>query len=126
MAKGRGVDDINGFMDEGTEFIGELRFRNTFRVDGYLKGRVISENTLVVGEAGRVDAEIDCGIVSIRGKVNGHVRGRDRIELLGGAEVHATLSTPRLVIEEGAFFEGDCQMGGEGADPSATRPPARA
>jgi cytoskeletal protein CcmA (bactofilin family) len=108
--KGLTAEDLNGFMDAGTEFHGELRFRNTFRIDGKLKGRIVSENTLIVGEAGEVDAEIECGVVSIRGTVSGRIQGRERIELLAGSKVKATLVSPRLVIEEGAFFQGDCEM----------------
>ena len=71
--KGLAAEDLNGFMDEGTEFNGELRFRDTFRIDGRLKGRIVSDNTLIVGESGQVEAEIDCGVVSIRGVVTGRV-----------------------------------------------------
>jgi cytoskeletal protein CcmA (bactofilin family) len=110
--KGLPSEDLNGFMDEGTEFHGELRFRDTFRIDGRLTGKVVSEHTLVIGESGKVDAEIDCGVVSIRGTVTGRVNGRQRIELLAGARVQATLVSPRLVIEEGALFQGQCDMGG--------------
>jgi cytoskeletal protein CcmA (bactofilin family) len=114
MIKLKGVpnEDLNGFMDEGTEFHGELRFRDTFRIDGQLSGKVFSEHTLIVGEAGKVDAEVDCGVVSIRGTVSGRVTGRERIELLAGAKVQATLVSPKLVIEEGAFFQGQVDMGG--------------
>jgi cytoskeletal protein CcmA (bactofilin family) len=108
--KSAGSEELNGFMDEGTEFLGELRFRHTFRVDGRLRGRIVSENTLVVGESARVEADIDCGVVSIRGSVVGRVLGRQRIELLAGARVQGTLVAPKLVIEDGATFEGDCQM----------------
>jgi cytoskeletal protein CcmA (bactofilin family) len=108
--KGLTAEDLNGFMDAGTEFHGELRFRNTFRIDGKLKGRIVSENTLIVGESGEVDAEIECGVVSIRGTASGRIEGRERIELLSGSRVRATLVSPRLVIEEGAFFQGDCEM----------------
>jgi cytoskeletal protein CcmA (bactofilin family) len=110
--KGLPSEDLNGFMDEGTEFHGELRFQDTFRIDGRLTGKVLSEHTLIVGEAGKVDAEIDCGVVSIRGTVTGRVTGRQRIELLAGSKVQATLVSPKLVIEEGAFFQGQCDMGG--------------
>jgi cytoskeletal protein CcmA (bactofilin family) len=110
--KGLPSEDLNGFMDEGTEFHGELRFQDTFRIDGRLTGKVLSEHTLIVGEAGKVDAEIDCGVVSIRGTVSGRVTGRQRIELLAGSKVQATLVSPKLVIEEGAFFQGQCDMGG--------------
>ena len=111
-------EDLNGFLDEGTELQGELRFRDTFRIDGKVKGRIVSENTLIVGESASVDAEIDCGVVSIRGTVTGRVKGRERIELLAGSRVQASLASPRLVIEEGAFFQGDCDM-----NPSAKETP---
>jgi cytoskeletal protein CcmA (bactofilin family) len=103
-------EDLNGFIDEGSEVLGELRFRNTFRVDGRVKGRIVSENNLIVGETGDVEAEIDCGVISIRGKVVGQVRARQSIELLSGSQVFGTLSTPKLSVEEGALFQGDCDM----------------
>ena len=107
----KGAEDLNGFLDEGTEFSGELRFRDVLRIDGHAKGKIVSDNTLIIGETGFVDAEIDCGVVSIRGRVSGEVRGRQRIELLSGCRVQARLVSPKLLIEDGAFFEGDCQMG---------------
>ena len=110
--RGFAAEDLNGFLDEGTEVNGELRFRDALRVDGRIKGRVVSDNTLIIGETGQVDAEIDCGVVSIRGRVSGQVHGRQRIELLAGCRVEATLVTPKLVIEDGAFFHGECRMGG--------------
>jgi cytoskeletal protein CcmA (bactofilin family) len=109
--KGLVAEGLNGFMDEGTEFLGELRFKDTLRIDGRLKGKIVSDNTLIVGESGHVEAEIDCGVVSIRGTVTGRVHGRQRIELLAGSKVLATLVSPKLVIEDGAFFQGDCEMG---------------
>jgi len=108
--KSLAADDLNGFMDQGTELLGELRFKDTFRVDGHVKGKIVSDNTLIVGETGHVEADVDCAVVSIRGTVKGHVHGRERIELLAGAKVEATLVSPRLVIEEGAFFQGNCDM----------------
>lgn len=108
--KGLAAEDLNGFMDEGTEFHGELRFRHTFRVDGRIKGRIVSENTLIVGETGQVDADIECAVVSIKGTVTGRVHAKERIELLAGSRVQAALVSPRLVIEEGAFFQGECDM----------------
>jgi cytoskeletal protein CcmA (bactofilin family) len=110
--RGFAAEDLNGFLDEGTELNGELRFRDALRVDGRIKGRIVSDNTLIIGETGQVDAEIDCRVVSIRGRVSGQVHGRERVELLAGCRVEATLVTPKLVIEDGAFFHGDCRMGG--------------
>jgi cytoskeletal protein CcmA (bactofilin family) len=127
MIKIKGLaEDLNGFLDEGTEFIGELRFRDTFRVDGRVKGKIVSDNTLVVGETARIEADIDCGIVSIKGSVTGNVQGRQRVELLAGAKVQGSLASPRLVIEEGAFFQGDCDMSTAQKAAVVTLSPARA
>lgn len=120
--KGFGAEELNGFLDLGTEVVGELHFKNAFRIDGRVKGRILSENMLVIGETGDVEADIDCGIVSIRGRVQGHVHGRDKIELLAGARVQGTLESPRLVIEEGAFFQGDCDTSAADA-PAGVRGP---
>lgn len=122
--KGLAAEGLNGFMDEGTELHGELRFRDTFRVDGRVKGRIVSDHTLIVGESAHIEAEIDCGVVSIRGAVSGRVQGRQKIELLSGSRVQATLVSPCLVIEEGAFFQGHCDMGARpaGAPPAETGP----
>ena len=105
-------ENLNGFIDQGTEFVGELRFRDTFRVDGVVLGRIVSDNMLVIGEHGFVEAEIDCGIVSIRGRVRGHIHARDRIEILSGAHVEATLDAPRMIVEEGASLAGQTDVGG--------------
>ena len=124
--KGFAAEDLNGFLDEGTELSGELRFRDVMRVDGRVKGRIVSDNTLIIGETGQVDAEIDCGVVSIRGRVTGQVHGRQRIELLSGCRVLATLVSPKLLIEDGAFFQGDCRMGGPRRRPRDHPVPPRA
>jgi cytoskeletal protein CcmA (bactofilin family) len=108
--KGLGGENLNGFMDSATEFTGELRFRDTFRIDGRLKGKIVSEKTLIVGETAQIEADIECGVVSIRGTVTGQVHGREKIELLAGSKVYGRLSSPKLVIEEGAFFQGECDM----------------
>jgi cytoskeletal protein CcmA (bactofilin family) len=112
--RGLGGEELNGFMDQGTEVVGELRFRETFRIDGKLKGKIFSEKTVIIGETAQVEAEIDCGTVSIRGTVTGNIQGRDKIELLAGSKVYGRLASPKLVIEEGAFFQGECDMRGTG------------
>jgi cytoskeletal protein CcmA (bactofilin family) len=107
-----GGENLNGFMDQGTEVIGELRFKETFRVDGRVKGKIVSEKTVIIGETAQIEADIDCGVVSIRGTVTGSIQGRERIELLAGSRVYGRLSSPRLMVEEGAFFQGECDMRG--------------
>ena len=103
-----GAEELNGFMDEGTEFIGELRFKNTFRIDGKLKGKVVSDHTITWGSRVRWKPRSNARF-SIKGAV---------AERCWRASASSSFRRPRaghpdlarLVIEEGAVFQGQCDM----------------
>jgi cytoskeletal protein CcmA (bactofilin family) len=101
---------LNGFLDQGSHFKGDLTFEDTLRLDGKFEGTIRSANELVIGDTAEVDGEIHVGRVSINGTVRGKVRAEERIEIHVGARVQADLSAPVLKIEEGAFFQGSCAM----------------
>ena len=65
--------EINGFLDRSTMLTGELRFNDTFRIDGQVKGRIISDNVLIVGEAADVSADIEVAAMTVMGRVSGSV-----------------------------------------------------
>ena len=102
--------DIKAFLGKGSEFEGRLTFHETVRIDGNFKGQIISEDTLVIGDDAVVSAEIEVGKAVISGKVEGNIRARDRLELHPPARVSGSITTPKLVIIEGALFEGHCKM----------------
>ena len=108
--KGEARGELNGFLDQGSLVNGELRFRDTFRVDGQVTGKVTSDGELMVGDTGSVDGEIAVAAVFISGAVRGQVRASRRVEISAKGRVVADIETPALVIEEGAFFEGKCAM----------------
>jgi len=110
MFKDNTRGDLNGFLDAGSHINGELHFEDTFRVDGKVTGKVVSEGDLVVGEEGEVDGEIAVGRAFISGMVRGAINASGRVELTAGAKVYAEIEAPVLVIEEGGFFEGTSRM----------------
>jgi cytoskeletal protein CcmA (bactofilin family) len=107
-----GVEDISGFLAEGTVISGEIRFPDILRVDGKVTGKVISERELVVGETGEVEADLDVGILSVSGRVSGTIRVRERVTIhpKGRIQGELILEKPGLVIEEGGIFEGNIDM----------------
>ena len=111
--------DINGFLDRTTSLTGELRFADTMRIDGRVTGRIISDNVLIVGETAEIDAEIDVAAISIMGRVSGTLRATKRVEVHPGGKLLGDITTPLLRIEEGAIFQGRCDMNAE--DPSGRK-----
>ncbi len=102
---------LSGYVGNGTVLTGETTFQAMLRVDGHLTGRVTSENgTFIIGSTGRVDANIVVATAVINGMVNGDIIAMDRIELGRTARVIGNIQTPKLVIEDGAVFEGNSMM----------------
>jgi cytoskeletal protein CcmA (bactofilin family) len=109
--KGKSGGVLNGFLDKGARVEGTLSFDDTFRIDGFLKGAVLSDHELVVGEGGTVEGEIRVGRLSASGIIRGVVHAKDRIEIHAGAHIYAELHSPVLVVEEGAVIQGPVETG---------------
>lgn len=102
---------LSGFVGNGTVLTGEATFKAMLRVDGHLSGRVSSDSgTLIVGNNGQVDADVQVAVAVIHGTVNGDIVASQRLELGRAAKVNGNIQTPSLVIEQGALFEGSCRM----------------
>jgi cytoskeletal protein CcmA (bactofilin family) len=108
-ARGEGAT-LNGFLDKGSHLKGELTFEETFRIDGKFEGKIPTGSELILGDSAEVDAEIHVERVSINGSLKGVVHATERIEIHPRARVTANLHAPVLRIEEGAFFQGSCDM----------------
>ena len=106
----KGAGELNGFLDKGSTFRGDLEFEDTMRVDGKFFGKIISKNELIVGESAQVEGEISVGNVAISGEVKGKITATGRIEIHRGGRVFCDIETAALIIEEGAVFEGNCGM----------------
>ena len=108
--KGR-TGDLNGFLDRGSSFSGELEFEDTMRIDGRFNGKIQSKNELIVGESANIDGEIHVGRIAVSGTVKGKIKADQRIEIHRTGRVFCDIETPTLLIEEGALFQGQCAMG---------------
>jgi cytoskeletal protein CcmA (bactofilin family) len=101
---------LTAFIDQGSEFEGKLSFRDTVRIDGRFRGEIASENTLIVGESGEIQASIRSNTVVISGNVEGDVSGGQKVILHKTARVNGDIETSCLVMEDGAILNGQVKM----------------
>ncbi len=102
---------ISTLLGRDTAIEGSLTFNETIRVDGRIKGKLISpQGTLIIGENASIDADISVGVAIIRGKVNGRVEAEQRVEVYAPAQVSGDISAPTVTIDSGVIFNGNCQM----------------
>jgi cytoskeletal protein CcmA (bactofilin family) len=100
-----------GYLYKGSRVSGQLSFQGSVRIDGSVDGDIQCQGSLTIGESAEVKAKITAQAVVIRGKVEGNVSAKEKIELIAPARLIGNIDTPRLIIAEGAVFDGDCSMG---------------
>lgn len=105
-----GPAQINMIAD-GTEVEGTLRAKDDIRVSGRIKGALHVEGKAIIAPDGVVDGDIHANEADISGRVNGEIIIKGRLVLKTTARVEGSISTSRLIMEEGAVFEGQCEMG---------------
>ena len=103
-------DEMNAFLGEDTEFEGKFSFTGTVRIDGKLSGEIFSNGTLIVGESAVIRAQIQVADMIISGEVHGDIFAERRIEIIFPGKLFGNIETPKLVLEEGVIFEGNCKM----------------
>jgi len=110
--------EAQAYLDPGCKVSGKLNFEAAARIDGQIDGEISAKDSIVIGESAVVTAKINAASIILAGSVSGEITASQRIEIRPSAKVQGTLITPKLVIHEGAVFEGRCAMRSERAHDS--------
>ena len=108
--KHHGPAEWTGFLEQGVKVDGRLEATGTFRIDSAMKGTLVSDDTLVLGEHAVVEGEIQGNSVIIAGRFDGTIRAKGRVEIEPNAIVTGEVHTPCLIMNPGAIFDGHCHM----------------
>jgi cytoskeletal protein CcmA (bactofilin family) len=109
-ADGHGNSSIN-IIGAGTTIDGEIRSNGDLRIDGTIRGSVTSKAKVVVGSTGTVEGDVVCQNADISGAVKGKTTVSEMLFLKSSARINGDILTGKLVVEVGASFTGNCNMG---------------
>jgi cytoskeletal protein CcmA (bactofilin family) len=98
-------------ISEGTTFEGTLVSSSDMRISGYVKGSVETAGKLVVPESGYIEGSVKGGSLDIAGRIKGSINVSGSLLLKRTAIVDANIQLGRLMVEEGAIFNGECRTG---------------
>jgi len=96
-------------IGKGSKVSGKLNFRAPVKIEGDAEGD-ISGDEILIAQGAIVTARITAARVVVAGSLSGELVASERVELLPTARVRCTLSTPSLILNEGAQFDGECRM----------------
>jgi len=110
-------------ISQGIRIKGEVTGSEDLFVDGVVEGKLsLTTNCcLTIGPNGNVKADVVAREVIVRGKIEGKVTGRDKVQLWSTGQVTGEVQTERLAIEEGALLKGKVEAGRQTAKPGETK-----
>ncbi|MGA3266690.1 MAG: polymer-forming cytoskeletal protein [Verrucomicrobiota bacterium] len=110
-------------LNTDVEIKGNIKFAGELTFDGKLDGEIQTDGTLNLGESAVVNGNINAQSVVVRGKVNGNITAKEKIEIKAKAELFGDIRATKLAIEEGVTFVGKTEVNPNKVSPAA--PPAR-
>ncbi len=109
MADKNSIKELN-LIGAGTSIEGKIRTQGSIRIDGKMVGEVHAAENLALGLTGEIEGTVNGRNVTVAGKVRGNINAIDKLVFEGKAVVRGDVRAARLVIDEGAVFDGKISM----------------
>ena len=97
-------------IDRFSNFDGTFRAERDLRIEGQVKGTITCDGHLFVAEGAEVSAKVEAESIGVAGRLEGDIQCRGRLHILASGQLRGKVATETLVIDEGAFYEGDLEM----------------
>jgi cytoskeletal protein CcmA (bactofilin family) len=103
------------YVGPGLHLEGKVEVDEGLVVEGEVEGTITStDNNLTVGKKGRICGELVGSVIEVRGTVEGEIYARDLVRLYSSAVIDGTIYCKKLVMDEGAVFNGSVDMNWDG------------
>ena len=119
-------------IGQSLKISGEVTGSEDLIVQGSIDGEIkLPENTVTIGEDGRVKARVEARVIVVEGTVEGDLYGGEQVEILQQGNVNGNIVSPRVGLEDGAQFKGNIDMSPRtsaskgSATPASTQPAAK-
>ena len=114
---------VTGWIGPGVAIEGRITSAQDLRIDGKVEGTIeVGDHGVTVGQTAEIKADLAVKWILISGAVIGDVTATERVEVRQGASVEGDITTPRLLLAEGAVINGIVDAAGP--RDSGTRPKA--
>lgn len=102
--------EVESLIGEHTSFEGTLKTEGAVRLLGSVQGEIESKSTIIVEEKAHVTARLTAAQVTISGHVDGQIYCEGRVEIRPTGRVTGEIQAGALIVQEGAYFDGNSKM----------------
>ena len=121
MAEKRPANGELSLIGTGTVVQGKVMTEGSIRIDGTMVGDVVAKANAAIGSSGILEGNLSAKNISLAGKVKGTVTAGEKLILESRSVLRGDIRASKLVVDEGAMFDGQCSMSietGEEVKPS--------
>ena len=104
------VEEWKGILNQGVSTEGKLTLKGCFCCDGPFKGEIECDGLLILGEHSQVEGRVSARQLSVRGRLKGTVRVREKMVILPTAMVTGDIYTEFLIIQAAARVDATSHM----------------
>ncbi len=101
-----------------TTFEGKIKTDGSIRIDGKFIGDITSKANAAVGISGTIDGTLAAKTITVAGRISGKVAAEEKLVLEAKSNVQGDIRAAKLVVDEGAIFDGKCEMKQAGQTPT--------
>jgi cytoskeletal protein CcmA (bactofilin family) len=105
-------DGGEGFsvIDRHSNFDGAFIAKRDLRIEGEVRGSINCNGTLFIAQGATVNAEVEAENITVAGDISGEIVCRGRLQVMPSGRLRGKVATKALIINEGAFYEGEMEM----------------
>lgn len=104
-----GTGGLN-LIGRGTVITGDINSASNLRIEGEINGNITCQDTITIAASGIVKGNVSAKTVILGGKITGNLDIREKIMIESKGVINGEIRTRRLIVEEGAIFDGKCLM----------------
>jgi cytoskeletal protein CcmA (bactofilin family) len=112
--------EVESLIGEHTSFEGTLKTEGSVRLLGTIQGEIESKSTIIVEERAHVTARLTAQQVTVAGQVDGQIFCEGRVEIRPTGRVTGEINAGALIVQEGAYFDGNSRMAVPGGASSSS------
>ena len=113
--------DSDAFLPAGMEIEGTVKTDRPLTINGKVRGNVVSTSHVLIGDSGKVEANVQCAKLDVYGNLSGDVSAAEHVGLYKGGRMLGKITAPNLLTESGAYFKGTVEMVDGGSVTSAPK-----
>jgi len=101
---------INTIIGEKTVITGNLRLEGDIIIYGKIAGDIETDGTITIFPGSSIKGNLQGAHLNIGGHVEGNIKAAGKVALGDRAFLRGDIKATQIVIEDGAVFEGRCEM----------------